>query len=105
MIPTDVAGIGIEIADSHILPFTVKEPEEVMQMLHNYNDENPNASSLYNQNQPKTIKFVYTCAEIFYRGYHQDQLKNGKLGESKVRALTQQESSFFLFIRILFLYK
>ena len=86
MIPTDVAGIGIEIADSHILPFTVKEPEEAMQMLHNYNDENPNACGLHNQNQPKKIKFDYSCAEIFYKGYHEAQLKNSSLDESKVRA-------------------
>ena len=91
MIPTDVAGIGIEIADSHILPFTVKEPEDAMQMLHNHVDantnENTNARGLYNQNQPKKIKFDYTSAEIFYKGYHEAQLKNGKLDESKVRAL------------------
>ena len=88
MIPTDVAGIGIEIADSHILPFTVKEPEEAIQMLHNDIDANTNARGLYDRNQKKNTKFDYTCAEIFYKGYHEAQLQNSSLDKSKVRALT-----------------
>ena len=88
MIPTDVAGIDIVIDESHMLPFTV---EEAMQMLHNdiheNTNENTNARGLYNQNQPKKIKFDYTSAEIFYKRYHEAQLKNGKLYESKVRAV------------------
>ena len=95
----DKGGIGIEIAESHILPFTVKQ-EDSMQMLHesvNHNncDENMNAGRLYDQNPKKNTKFSYSCAEIFYEGYHKAQNKNGKLDESKVWAKTQIIERYF----------
>lgn len=78
----DKGGIGIEIAESHILPFTVKQ-EDSMQMLHGNFDEDMNAGRLYDQNPKKNTKFSYSCAEIFYEGYHKAQDKNGKLDECK----------------------
>ena len=86
MYPTDVAGIAIVIDECHILPFTVKKVEEAMQMLHHNFNENVNARGLYDQNQKKNTKFDYTCAEIFFKGYHEAQLKNKTLDKSKVRA-------------------
>ena len=79
------------IAESHILPFTLKQPE-AMGMLHqdieNMNDGlfNENAGRLYDQNPKKNTKFSYSCAELFYEGYHKAQRENGKLDESKVWA-------------------
>ena len=90
----DKGGIGIEIAESHILPFTVKQ-DDSMQMLHANFDDNMNAGRLYDQNPKKNTKFSYSCAEIFYEGYHKAQDKNGKLDESKVWAKTRIIERYF----------
>ena len=81
------------IAESHILPFSVQQPE-AMGMLHqdieNMNDGliNEGASGFYDRNPKKNTKFSYSCAELFYEGYHKAQEKSGKLDEAKVWART-----------------
>ena len=101
MIPTDVAGIGIEIADSHILPFTVKQPEDAMQMLHDDIEMNMNAGRLYDHHPKKNTKFSYSCAEIFYQGYHEALDKNGKLDESKVWVKTHKIERYYPYHHII----
>ena len=89
----DKGGIGIVIADTHILPFTMKKPEDAMQLLHHdidgmNVDAAGHAGRLREQNPKKNTKFSYSCAELFYERYHKAELKNGKLKESKVWTLT-----------------
>ena len=89
--PRESVGIHIAIAESHILPFTVMQENSVQMLHHDIDSINGGAGRLYDQNPKKNTKFSYSCAEIFYEGYHKAQLKNGKLDESKVGALTQQK--------------
>ena len=89
--PEESVGIDIMIAESHILPFTMEQPEAMgalHQDIENMNDGlfNETAGRLYDQNPKKNTKFSYSCAELFYEGYHKAQQKNGKLDESKVWA-------------------
>ena len=80
------AGIEIVIADSHILPFSVKQ-EVAVTMLHDDFDMQQNtAGRLYDQNPKKNTKFNYSCAELYYERYHKEQDQNNKLDNSKVRA-------------------
>ena len=78
------AGIGLEIADSHILPFTVKQ-EQSFSLLHDSFESNV-AGRLYDQNPKNNTKFDYSCAELYYERYHKEQDQNNKLDNSKVRA-------------------
>ena len=99
--PEESVGKEIVIAESHILPFTVKEPEDAMQMLHDDIEMNMNAGRLYDHHPKKNTKFSYSCAEIFYQGYHEALDKNDKLDESKVRAKTQKIERYYPYHHII----
>ena len=99
--PEESVGKEIVIAESHILPFTVKEPEDAMQMLHDDIEMNMNAGRLYDHHPKKNTKFSYSCAEIFYQRYHEALAKNDKLDESKVWVKTQNIERYYPYHHII----
>ena len=81
------AGIEIVIAESHILPFSVKQVDAFTKLHEDFDmQQNFDAGRLYDQNPKKNTKFNYSCAELYYERYHKEQDKNNQLDNSKVRA-------------------